>query len=1424
MHVYRTSKFNQKAQQHNLQTQVDKLCAKLFHQDLDQVQAHFQRLFPYLKRKLDNNYRIVGRIIIVDGVLVLCLLDIFKRGGKEYLHFIADPTGFGQQYLDPQSLKDSLRSWLAERLAAAGPPQELRPLLQTQADLLPWLDPPGWENHTDGALIYESQEWQTQFGRPEIQQDAQIYSRILDRIAHSPNNAAEATVRSGVQLYGEDRRYVLFSRMQAADGERQVIFLLTPFTEKPSAAQIAQVAQTVNLESIDELTSRARRAYPSYLLATENWLLATGSKQVNLALSAEEEEILYPETTAVAGNGHKSLPLFLNGRAGSGKSTMLFYLFADYCYRKAESGHRLQGNPLFLTYNDRLLEVAKDWVQQLLAKHHRFVASRQDGQKIPDISSYFQPFQKFLLHQLPLEVGGEYNLDKYISFHRFKQHYQNCHLPQAKRYSPEHAWHAIRTFIKGYGREEMTPEEYREEVPRKEQTLGYDQFREIYQIYHKWYKILTTKSGYWDDQDLISKVLELECYSSEYTAIFCDEAQDFTRLELQLILRLSVFSQYNLGYQPIASLPFAFAGDPFQTLNPTGFRWESFKAAFHNEVITALDPAGELHLEMNFQELKSNYRSCSPIVQFNNLIQLWRHLLFNQRELQPQTAWKQGELAPQKFIIGTHISPEELLGYVRDTIVIIPCEEGEEIAYIEQDEVLHKIVESQEIPPKNVLSPIAAKGLEFKRVILYKFGEACDGGVWQYLNMPPLERNGSGPSLEVEYFFNKLYVAASRAIERLFVVDSPTGEEQLWRYASNTADYEKLIADRKEWNSQVRPLTIGTAESAQELEEDDPESIAQEFETEGLNARSAERMRRAKGYYLRLNNSRKVEICEAWALKFEERWQAAGHSFEKLGEMDAAFDCFWQGLCWSELMAWYDQHGEGQQEVRPLVEFMAACGERSRTGDRKQWQQISTFTRYLQSCLEERDDGGRSSENLLEKNRFSRQWQQAIAAYGEGLSSFGEQQLSRPQWQQFGEILEALHSCGYGKMLTRAGDCFYRAAQYDRAVACYTQCQGTQKREYYLAQAQLRGFPAGLSDLEEAGEGLRIVAEWEKADQPRDRQWLKYVAPALEKQQRYQRAFLAYIWLDEPAKVKACFTKAKGRYQGKLLRFWLRYLVRKQQWYEAIALGEQYGRKKRFPQSWKWDFVYQLASSRLLPEKLPRGDRMRYESWFRKQILAKSEWQDHLEMQQLGVALERIGGLGMTLDFYQPFCEHREREIRQFARERWLVTKKKQSEYHTSKGESHKAEEMRSELASKSRYWKIALETVAVKPPKVPTNRPILADPKPLAAVAISGLPENVMVEHLADGVEIFQIGRLTVRVMRREKQILIADPQTDGTIRVDLAKYQVKIGDVTLQGNRLSFTVPVSGYGGVMLRKGDGVRLELDFADLPNKINIEMT
>src|SRR4028119_1575445 len=719
MYVYRTCQFNDKAERYGIQARIDDLCAELETQRIDEVQARFERVYPYLKRRILNR-RLVARILRVDDEQLLCLLDIFKRGNNDYEQFLESPVEYGRTYLEPQLDKQRLRSWLA---IAKTQQSQVQQLPELPPQLRPWLEPPGWEMETltEDWVIYESEEWVTRFKKREIQNAWETYYQIVSGIRSETAKSEEFPDFASVKLCSLNNHYVLYSQPKTADPKiGGVLFLLAPFDHKPSGAEITEVgkrtalfdgSETTNILArqlnLHDLTPFARRSYPAYLLADEeSWLAIERGKEANLALSAEEEQILKSVSISSPGNG--SLPLFINGRAGSGKSTMLLYLFADYCYRKYydKQGRRrvepIPGEPLFLTYNERLLEVAREGVTMLLSSHHRFVAERSQGEDGNRIDRFFQPFQKFLFNLLPPQERSRFDPEKYISFHRFKQLYQGkspsealakvvLHLPQSRRYSPETCWHVIRSFIKGYGLEEpMTPEDYHEEVPRRERTITLEKFQGIYDtIWERWYKRITKEQGYWDDQDVIAKVLQLKCYRADYTAIFCDEAQDFTRLELQLIMRLSMFSQYHLGYQPIPSLPFAFAGDPFQTLNPTGFHWSSVQAVFDAEVLTALDPAEQLKLVINFQELAFNYRSSPAIVQVTNLIQLWRHVLFDIHELQPQIAWQQGNFPqPQKFILNQNIDKEALRAYIKDTIIIVPCEEGEEAAYAKGDEVL----------------------------------------------------------------------------------------------------------------------------------------------------------------------------------------------------------------------------------------------------------------------------------------------------------------------------------------------------------------------------------------------------------------------------------------------------------------------------------------------------------------------------------------------------------------------------------------------------------------------------------------------------------------------------------------------------------------------------------------------------------------
>ena len=141
---------------------------------------------------------------------------------------------------------------------------------------------------------------------------------------------------------------------------------------------------------------------------------------------------------------------------------------------------------------------------------------------------------------------------------------------------------------------EVDPEFY-EELARDSKSISDVTFKLIYEKVWKWYLELCVKEEYWDDQDLVYSVLKYSTDRlSRYPAIFCDEAQDFTNTELELIERLSLYSDRGLPNYLAKRVPFAFAGDPFQTLNPTGFNWSAMQASFHDNIVQKIDGSGKL--------------------------------------------------------------------------------------------------------------------------------------------------------------------------------------------------------------------------------------------------------------------------------------------------------------------------------------------------------------------------------------------------------------------------------------------------------------------------------------------------------------------------------------------------------------------------------------------------------------------------------------------------------------------------------------------------------------------------------------------------------------------------------------------------------------------------------------------------------------
>jgi hypothetical protein len=187
-------------------------------------------------------------------------------------------------------------------------------------------------------------------------------------------------------------------------------------------------------------------------------------------------------------------------------------------------------------------------------------------------------------------------------------------------------------------------------------------------------------------------------------------------------MRLCVLSRYDCGTSLVQRLPFAFAGDPFQTINPTGFRWDTTRALFYDEVISELDPQGRsLVKHLNYRELKHNYRSLPHIVEFSNTIQLWRRVLFGHSDVHPQAAFARPIAREVELFLLDKIGPtsalitREGLRGLTNTIILLPCEEFGEDDFVRNDSQLSKVfAESHD----NVLSAAAAKGSEFEKVVL----------------------------------------------------------------------------------------------------------------------------------------------------------------------------------------------------------------------------------------------------------------------------------------------------------------------------------------------------------------------------------------------------------------------------------------------------------------------------------------------------------------------------------------------------------------------------------------------------------------------------------------------------------------------------------------------------------------------------------
>jgi hypothetical protein len=1098
MRVFETSHFKELVEEYGLREHVDQQNLRIQTQSQRfEVAAMFSKhpsVGPnYLKDRKDY-FRLIGIIKNVSDGAVFVWVNIFQRSDSTYADFKRLPIST----IEKEFNQEELEKWNQNQNLIDVETAKLDPLPD---DLSLWLVSPlsrALVTSSDGQelMVYETNYW---------------VRNILD-IGRNDLSSFRRTVEEIVNFCESDRDYGTGSEPTIhyanPDGSGAIAFQKV---DSSSILLLAPLRNGKNYKNSDipqidstDWKKSARRAYPAYIsLDADMWFDVQNETRANLALSPEEESLL--ERLAGKGVDKSLFPLFINGSAGSGKSTMLAYVFAGLCKTKKDTADSLNsGRPIFLTYNEKLVEEARQMTSRIL-KNNVMLQTDLDF----DIDPLFQSWRRYLVQLLPYDERSNYDDRFRIDFHQFKLSYnggQDRLRPLMQRPSgitAEQAWYVIRSLIKGsapIGKTELSPDEYAE-LSRQDRVVSDDTYVLVWNsIYKSWYQPSLRDDELWDDQDLVGKALTIGKFDDQdedVVALVIDEAQDFTRRELILVARSSAFRKYDIPRGAPVALPIVFAGDPMQSLSPTGFRWDAVKATIYEELESVCDNAAA----PNFEHLTNNYRSTPKIVALANAIQIMRAMDFDLPKSRLQVPWvSDGEseaagIAPQKFLIGTaNLSESHFMEYARQTIIVVPCEEGGELHFVKNDPILSKMYPeaSEQQPAGNIFSAAGVKGLEHERVILYKFGEWVPSQSTKSID-------GELRDLVAEYYFNKLYVAATRATKYLIIVDSTDGDERLWKRLSFdavktlkdglSADDSRAfgLAESPDHQDQVLAIAEGVDESISQiadetlLRETNPLQTADKIRDHAIETRNPQSLRKAKSWYRQLGYSEQERLCEAFALRFEGKREEAGEEFVAANSFGDAFDSFWAAGAWDKLAT---QYPEVVTTVDPsplekrVIAFMAKV---SKSDD-------SFFD--LINELQQSNDAGTLPRPTQER------WEDIV----EEIRNFVSASSFKANEHKYGlvaEVLLLLHRAGYASCASIAADLFMQSGQVSVAERIWTQNDLSIPANHARRLAAEAGSPAGFRYLLAADLYDEVVLIWKNAGSVTDASWVEPVQSAL---------------------------------------------------------------------------------------------------------------------------------------------------------------------------------------------------------------------------------------------------------------------------------------------------------------------------------------
>ena len=466
------------------------------------------------------------------------------------------------------------------------------------------------------------------------------------------------------------------------------------------------------------------------------------------------------------------LPVVIVGSAGSGKTVLTL-----------EKIKQLKGNVLYITLSPYLVENSS----RLYYSDHYF-NEKQDVD--------FLSFKEYL-ETLKVIPGKEID---YKNFNAWLQ-------PRKQAFGISDGYKLFEEFkgvITGLEikKQFLSKNEYLE-LGIKQSIFLKNEREKVYEIFIKYLELLNGNN--YHDLNIVSYQW-LQYSHAKYDFIVIDEVQDFTNIQLYIVLK-SLVTPGN----------FILCGDSNQIVHPNFFSWTNVKTMFYKHDISG----------SNINVLRTNYRNSTDVTALANKLLLIKNARFGSIDkesnfLVESLKENKGEV---NFFIDTPSRQKELNDNTKRStkyaLLVMTQDEKAAARKVFQTPLLFSIHE--------------AKGLEYENIILInfitnysrEFFEITQGVTKKDLENDEIRfsrgKDKADKSLDAfKFYINSLYVGITRSVKNLYILESTKKHDIL--SLLDLVENEKQIhikadvSSLEDWKEEARKLELqGKKEQADDI-------------------------------------------------------------------------------------------------------------------------------------------------------------------------------------------------------------------------------------------------------------------------------------------------------------------------------------------------------------------------------------------------------------------------------------------------------------------------------------------------------------------------------------------------------------------------------------------------------------------------------